>query len=73
VQLGKICSLKHLETIGSWGLETGFRFAMVVPPNHPVVMDDHDLVFEAYGDLGIPQFKKLPFGGALFSDEPREW
>ena len=35
-------------------------------------MDDHDLVFEAYGDLGIPQFKKLPFGGALFSDEPKE-
>ena len=36
---------------------------MGVPPNHPVVMDDHDLVLkhiETHGDWGISHFKKPP-------------
>ena len=39
----------------------GFRFVMGLPPNCPVIMDDHDLVtlsIEAHGDeKGIPHFK----------------
>ena len=38
-----------------WDVEAiygGFCFVMGVPPNHPVVMDDHDLVLKPMVTLG---------------------